>query len=178
MDTQGQCFVSFSALLWHYWFSDKQQILPVTFYNSYFTLCGTTKGVSQHQKDKPFWISLKKRWWSGSDISWTIRKSLAPRSKQTTKPTHYHSCFLQARHSSSHPTDNVKALKALMDRWTEGIALPAALMQSAITCLSEGQYTCFQMVFSRTGGQLVNLYSPKTADRSELVAVKVSGSVV
>ena len=37
-----------------------------------------------------------KRWWGGSGICWTICKSFAPRSRQTTMPVPHHSVFLQA----------------------------------------------------------------------------------
>jgi len=46
--------------------------------------------VSQHQKGKPFW---SKRQWGGSGISWTMRKSFAPRSRQITTPVPHHSVF-------------------------------------------------------------------------------------
>jgi len=59
--------------------------------------CSTLSGtawVSQYQKDKPFWILLKQRWWGGSGINWTICKSFASYSRQITMTTPYHSSFL------------------------------------------------------------------------------------
>jgi len=45
------------------------------------------------------------------EISWTIHKSFAPHSRQITTPTSHHSDSLQARCSSCHPTNSIKALK-------------------------------------------------------------------
>ena len=47
----------------------------------YDPLSGTTR-VSRYQKDKPFWILLKQRWWGGSGISLTICKLLALHSRR------------------------------------------------------------------------------------------------
>ena len=49
---------------------------------------------------------------SGSGISWAICKS-APRSRQITMPAAHHSDFLQAGCPSCHPTNSVKAQKAV-----------------------------------------------------------------
>ena len=49
----------------------------------------------------------------GSGISWTICKLFAPRSRQITMPAPHHSVFLQAGCPSCHPTNSVKALKAI-----------------------------------------------------------------
>ena len=38
--------------------------------------------ASQYQKDKPFCILLKQRWWGGSGISWTIGKLSALHSRR------------------------------------------------------------------------------------------------
>jgi len=54
-------------------------------------LSGTTQ-VSQYQKDKTNLILLKQETVSGSGISWDKWKS-APRSRQITTPTPYHSVF-------------------------------------------------------------------------------------
>jgi len=43
-----------------------------------------TTWVSWHQKGKPFWILLKQEIMGGSGTSWTICKSFAPHSIQTT----------------------------------------------------------------------------------------------
>ena len=64
------------------------------------------------RKVKPIWILLKQETVSGSGISWTICKS-APLSRQITSPVPHHSVFLQARWPSCHPTNSVKALKAI-----------------------------------------------------------------
>ena len=64
------------------------------------------------RKVKPMWILLKQETVSGSGISWTICKS-APRSRQITTPAPHHSVFLQAGCPSCHPTNSVKALKAI-----------------------------------------------------------------
>jgi len=74
-------------------------------------LSGTTQ-VGRYQKVKPIWILLKQETVIGSGISWAICKS-APRSRQnhsSTPPL----CFLQARCPSCHPTNSVKALKAII----------------------------------------------------------------
>jgi len=62
-------------------------------------------------KVKPIWILLKQKTVSGSGISWAICKS-APRTRQITMPEPCHG-FLQARCPSCHPTNSLKALKAL-----------------------------------------------------------------
>jgi len=63
------------------------------------------------RKVKPICNLLKQETVSGSGISWAICKS-APCSRQTTTPAPYH-CFLQAGCPSCHPTNSVKALKAI-----------------------------------------------------------------
>ena len=49
---------------------------------------------------------------SGSGICWTICKC-APHSRQINTPAPHHSVFLQAGCPSCHPTNSVKALKAI-----------------------------------------------------------------
>jgi len=49
---------------------------------------------------------------SGSGISWAICKS-APYPRHITMPESHHSVFLQARCPSFHPTNSIRALKAL-----------------------------------------------------------------
>ena len=73
---------------------------------------GTT-WVSQYQEVKPIWILLKQETVSGSGISRAICKS-APCSRQITMPAPHPSVFLQAGCPSCHPTNSVKALKALI----------------------------------------------------------------
>ena len=77
----------------------------------YGPLSGITQ-VSRYQKDKPFWILLKQRWWCDSDINWTICKSSALCSGQITILALHHSPFLWAGCSSCCPTNSIKALKA------------------------------------------------------------------
>ena len=48
------------------------------------------------RKVKPIWILLKQMTVSGSGIRWAVCKS-APRSRQTTTPTHHHSVFFTGR---------------------------------------------------------------------------------
>jgi len=45
------------------------------------------------RKPAPAGFYWSKRWWRGSGISWTICKSLAPRSRQITMPVPHHSFF-------------------------------------------------------------------------------------
>ena len=70
------------------------------------------------RKVKPIWILLKQETVSGSGISWAICKS-APCSRQITMSAPHHSVFLQAGCHSCCPTNNVKALKALVTGLTE-----------------------------------------------------------
>ena len=56
-------------------------------------LFSRTIWVGRNQKDKPFWIFLKQRWWGGNGIGWNIRRSFAPRSRQITTPAPHHSSF-------------------------------------------------------------------------------------
>ena len=67
-----------------------------------------TTWIGRYQKDTPFWILLKQRWWSSSGINWTICSTFAP----CSMPTPHHSSLLQARWSSCRPTNSVKALQA------------------------------------------------------------------
>jgi len=48
-----------------------------------------------------------------SGISWTICKQSAPRSRQITTPTPHHSIFTGRMLFRTHPTNSVKALKAI-----------------------------------------------------------------
>ena len=57
------------------------QLLLLLLQPLYDPLSRTTQ-VSRYQKDKPFWILLKQRWWGGSGISWTICKLFALRSRR------------------------------------------------------------------------------------------------
>ena len=76
-------------------------------------LCPGLPGWAGTRKVKPIWILLKQETVSGSGIRWVICKS-APRSRQITTPTPHHSVFLQAGCPSCHPTNSVKALKAIL----------------------------------------------------------------
>ena len=71
-----------------------------------------TTWISRHQKGNHSGFYWNKRWWGGSGISWTIFKSFAPRSRQTTTPVPPPLHPLQARCPSCHPTNSIKALKA------------------------------------------------------------------
>jgi len=61
---------------------------------------------------------------SGSGISWAICKC-ATRSRQITTPAPHH-CFLQAGYPSCHPTNSVKALKALLQYIKQLVIIIAA----------------------------------------------------
>ena len=65
------------------------------YYIRFNGLFSRTTWLSQHPKGKPFWIGLywSRRWWGGTGISWTIRKSFAPHSRQITTPVPHHSVF-------------------------------------------------------------------------------------
>jgi len=67
-----------------------------------------------HITFKPIWILMKERRWSGSGISWTICKSLAPRSRQITKPALHHSTFYKPNAlPDTQPMVLIKALKPI-----------------------------------------------------------------
>ena len=68
--------------------------------------------VSRHQKGKTNLDLLEQEIVSGSGISWAICKS-APWPRYITTPASHHSVFLQAGCPSCHPTNSVKALKAV-----------------------------------------------------------------
>ena len=61
-------------------------LLPLLLLHLFSGLCSMTYWVSRYQKDKSFWILLKLRWKSGIGICWTICKSFASCSRQTTIP--------------------------------------------------------------------------------------------
>jgi len=54
--------------------------------NPFNGLFSRTTWVSQHQKGKPSGFYWSKRWWGGSDVSWTICKSFAPCSRHASTP--------------------------------------------------------------------------------------------
>jgi len=101
-----------------------------THYYYYYDLFASGTSLLQHPFNGLFsrttWVSLYQKCktslylnearddgvWDGSGISWTICKQSAPRSRQITTPTPYHSDFLQAGCSSWRPTNSIKALKA------------------------------------------------------------------
>jgi len=75
-------------------------------------LFSRTTWVSQHQKGKPFWILLEKETmgWCASDGPHANHLHLAPdRQPRYTSPLK----FFQSGRPSCHPTNSVKALKAL-----------------------------------------------------------------
>jgi len=59
----------------------------------FHSLFSRTTWVSRHQKGKSFQILLEQEMMGGSDISWTICKSFAPRSRQITMPVPHHWAF-------------------------------------------------------------------------------------
>ena len=69
--------------------SDHWSIASVHSY--YYDICWTAFFQENLAKHSGFYWS--KRWWGGSGISWTIRKSFAPRSRQITTPVPHHSVF-------------------------------------------------------------------------------------
>jgi len=71
-------------------------------------------GWAGTRKVKPISVLLKQDTVSGSGISWAICKS-APRSSKITTPGPHHSVFLQPGCPSCHPTNTVKALKAVIN---------------------------------------------------------------
>ena len=103
--------VQVSILKWN-WISNhlSQPSLNMNTHTRLTALCPGLQGWAGTRKAKPFWILLKQETVSGSGISWAMCKS-APRSRQITMPTPYHS-FLQAGCPSCRPTNSIKALKA------------------------------------------------------------------
>ena len=87
----------------------------IGYYNSHLMAFSTRTWVGRYQKDKPFWIFLKQRWWGDSGISRIICKSFALRSEQINTPSlaapHY-SSFLWVGCSSCHPTNSIRAMRA------------------------------------------------------------------
>jgi len=71
-------------------------------------------GWAGTRKVKPMWTLLTQETVSGSGISWAICKS-APSSRQITLPVPHHSSFVAG--PSCRPTNNVKALKALISAY-------------------------------------------------------------
>jgi len=61
-------------------------------HNRLMALCPGLPGWAGTRQVKPIWILLKQETVSGSGISWAVCKS-APRSRQITTPTPYHSVF-------------------------------------------------------------------------------------
>ena len=74
-----------------------------------YGLLSRTTQMCRYWKGKPFWIVLKQSWWGCNGISWTICKSFAPLSRQTTIPSPHHSSFLWAGCFSCNPANSVKA---------------------------------------------------------------------
>ena len=84
-----------------------------TLHNTHLTaLFPGLPGWAGTRKVTPIWISVKQETVSGSGISWAVCKS-APHSRQITTPATHNSGFLQAGCPSCHPTNSIKALKAL-----------------------------------------------------------------
>ena len=81
--------------------------------NHFMAFLSGTTWVSWYQKDKPFWILLKQRLWSG--ISWTICNLFVPSYWQINANNSSLKFFYRpesAGCSSYHPTNSIKALKA------------------------------------------------------------------
>ena len=81
-------------------------------------LYSRTTSVGQYQKDKPFWILLKQEMmeWQWHQLN---HMQIICTSLQTDNmPAPHHSIFLQARCPACHPTNSVKALKAVMQAIT------------------------------------------------------------
>ena len=74
---------------------------------SFNSLFSRTTWVGRYQKDKPFWILLKQRWWGGSGISQTTCKSFALRSRQTTMPAPHHSSFYRPPNQQRQSTEGI-----------------------------------------------------------------------
>jgi len=88
----------------------ESELTPTTHTHTRLTaLCRGLPRLAGTRKVKPIWILLKQETVSGSGISLAICKS-APRSRQITMPPPHHSVFYRP---SCHPTNSVKALKAL-----------------------------------------------------------------
>ena len=88
-------------------------LIPTHTHTHLTAFCPGLPGSAGTRKVKPIWILLKQETVSGSGIRWAICKS-APRSRQITMPALHRSVFLQARCPSCHPTNSVKALKAIL----------------------------------------------------------------
>ena len=89
------------------------------------------------RKVKPIRISLKQETVSGSGISWAICKS-APRSRQITMPAPHHSVFYRPDiRPSCHPTNSVKALKALHLFFYNVTMWACVLSRFAFVCMTQ-----------------------------------------
>ena len=80
--------------------------------NTCLTAFSSTTWLSWYQKDKPFRILLKQRWWNGNGISWTIIMQVIC---TLQPPAHNHASnssvsFSQAGCHSCRPANSVKAL--------------------------------------------------------------------
>lgn len=84
------------------------------YYNRFTTLCPGLPRWVETRRINHTGFCWSKRWRGGSGISWTVCKSFAPRSRQTTMPVPHHSIFLRDECSFCQPTDSVKALKAVL----------------------------------------------------------------
>ena len=63
------------------------------FYYYIHDLCSRTTWEASTRRVNHYRFYWSKRWWGGSDISWIICKSFAPRSRQITTPVPHHSDF-------------------------------------------------------------------------------------
>ena len=97
-----------------------------------------TTRVSRYQKGRPIWILLKQETVSGSGISWAICKS-APRSRHYNHISTPPLSFLQAGCPSCHPTNSVKALKAVTCRCTGNVQV---MLYKCYTSAARVTWTC------------------------------------
>jgi len=78
---------------WQLLATNHKLLLLLLLLHPFSGLFSRTTWVSRHQKGKPFWILQEQEMTRWSGISWTICKSLAPRSRQKTMPVPHHSVF-------------------------------------------------------------------------------------
>ena len=120
-----------------------------------------TTRVSRYQKGRPIWILLKQETVSGSGISWAICKS-APRSRHYNHISTPPLSFLQAGCPSCHPTNSVKALKAVTCRCTGNVQV---MLYKCYTSAARVTWTCN---FAHSSVSSGSFFIPKTAETSML----------
>jgi len=129
------------SALWH---NTVLLLLLLHLFNSLFS---RTNWVSWQQKGKPFSILLQQEMMGGSCISGTICKSFAPCSRQITMIVPHHS-VLTGQMPSCHPTNNIKALKALViESWYKSNNAPS--FRSLATDQGRSEVEASQWSFSQ-----------------------------